>query len=689
MGLETPLALMGLAAMAIPFLIHRMRQRELPRQPLPSIALLRLAHQSQRRKRRLSDLALLASRLSLLALACVAVGGPFVLRHVAWGQGEVVSLALVLDNSLSMQRPGSDGSLLDGAVARARAVVRSLPEGSQVALVAAAQPARIVVGRTSNLALALDALSPERLVTHAGTDLPRAVEMARRQLASARHGDRRMLILSDFAKHTRPERIAWPGDGTTVEFERLRPMASDLGNLWVEDARAAEDPSVPNRVSVAFEVRGQGRLAASFDALLMYEERTLAKAHLTLVHSRAKGILHASLPEMGGNPAAQLVLDVDDALAQDNQRAILLRDSQALQVTIINGDPRPNSPDDELRFLARALASADPGLLSYRILDAPALAAHSLAATDVVVLANAPAPLLETARQLERFVRRGGGLLVTAGPNFEPARYQERLPDLLAARPVQIAGGAQRGLRLGSHAPPRFRDLSGLARIETHRRLVLEDQDGETALSFPDRSPALVFSNVGRGRVALLATSIDDDWTDLPYRPGFLPLMLEVLRSLARLPMVHSRPVSPQSSVELTIPPGANLLEITAPDGSKTEFRAQEHPDDRVGFTGTRLAGAYRIRSADNTALRAWPRAAFVVAPPPAESDLTPGDVPVSDSGPARSASAGSQQVARRPLASMLFLLAGLAAALEGWLRLGHANALSRKVSRAAAERAL
>ena len=59
------------------------------------------------------------------------------------------------------------------------------------------------------------------------------------------------------------------------------------------------------------------------------------------------------------------------------------------------------------------------------------------------------------------------------------------------------------------------------------RRIVLRYESG---------APALVEAEIGRGRVLLLTTTVDREWTDLPIRPGFLPLVQEAARYLAGAP---------------------------------------------------------------------------------------------------------------------------------------------------------
>ena len=46
---------------------------------------------------------------------------------------------------------------------------------------------------------------------------------------------------------------------------------------------------------------------------------------------------------------------------------------------------------------------------------------------------------------------------------------------------------------------------------------------------FTDDTPALVEKQVGEGRVLFWASSLDRDWSDMAIRPGFVPLMNQVI----------------------------------------------------------------------------------------------------------------------------------------------------------------
>src|SRR5207344_252344 len=80
----------------------------------------------------------------------------------------------------------------------------------------------------------------------------------------------------------------------------------------------------------------------------------------------------------------------------------------------------------------------------------------------------------------------------------------------------------------------------GLSSARFFQFMLLEpvpDASGRTVvLRYENGAPALVEAEIGRGRVLLLTTTVDREWTDLPIRPGFLPLVREATRFLAALP---------------------------------------------------------------------------------------------------------------------------------------------------------
>src|SRR5690349_13244007 len=131
--------------------------------------------------------------------------------------------------------------------------------------------------------------------------------------------------------------------------------------------------------------------------------------------------------------------------------------------------------------------------------------------------------------------------------------------------------------------------------------------------------------------------------------------MVSLLRRL--LPRGSVGPAAPLAGEPLTLeaPAGASRMRVLTPDGRALEFSELDEP---VTIDDTSAPGPYRVEIASrDRAMHGEPRLAFVIAPPPEESDLTPGEVPASAGGGDERERATSVE---RPLAPWLFLLVGI-----------------------------
>jgi len=667
MGFEAPLALLGLIAAGVPVLAHLVRRRDLVVVELPTIALLQRAQAQSRRRMRLVDLLLLLCRILLVALLALAVAEPYVTVELAYGDGRVASVAVVVDDSMSMGR--DEPPLTEEAVRRGVAAIEALPPGSEVAVVAAGSPARLLVPRTDDLEAAAETLSALRLRTARGTAMPEAIAIAGRELAGAHHEARRMLVLTDGAEHGGWQDVTWPEADVAIDVERVGPAEREP-NLAVAQALAVPDPTAPGTTSVSVEVRGYGVPDREVRVALEREGEEVDAQTTELTGGVGRVTLRGPLIT-DGDAAAQVVIATEDVLPTDDRRAVLLRPPASLRVLLVDGDPHTSRDRDEVGYLARALelAPASEGAITYRTVDPDTLASQDLSDLDAVVLANVPAPPAHVAQRLRDFVEGGGGLWVTGGDNVDPRAWSARLEEVLPARPrpdgvVEPAVGVRRAE--GAEVVPAGE--TGLENVQTHRRLLLEDPigQGRVELVFTDGAPALVTGRFGSGRTALFATTLDDDWTDLPLRPGYLPLVVRMLRHLSPRATLPDAPVEPGVTVTLPPPPAATRMVVIDPAGERHEHDT----DEPAEITDTDQAGAYRVQVATRASgLEHDVRSAFVVAPPAEESDLSVAELPHAGGTDEASGQAEGAMV-ERPIAPWLFALVGLFALLEGALRL-------------------
>ncbi|HEX5214731.1 MAG TPA: BatA domain-containing protein, partial [Vicinamibacterales bacterium] len=133
---RNPLAWLGIAAVAIPILVHLIGRRTPRRLPFPTLRFVTLAPTLPSRRHRLTDLPLLAVRIALIAAAVAALAQPWWPRTVAQTNGGIAR-ALVVDSSVSMTRfvaPGrtalDEGRALAAAAAAGASVTRVVEAGA-------------------------------------------------------------------------------------------------------------------------------------------------------------------------------------------------------------------------------------------------------------------------------------------------------------------------------------------------------------------------------------------------------------------------------------------------------------------------------------------------------------------------------------------------------------------------------
>ena len=114
MSFVAPLFLAGLAALALPWLMHRFSHQDPEQEPFPSTRFLEAVPPPVSRRRQIRHKLLLAFRCLLLALLCLAFARPWLTGGDNTAGGRVLHL-VVLDRSLSMQADARFDSALDEA----------------------------------------------------------------------------------------------------------------------------------------------------------------------------------------------------------------------------------------------------------------------------------------------------------------------------------------------------------------------------------------------------------------------------------------------------------------------------------------------------------------------------------------------------------------------------------------------
>jgi hypothetical protein len=199
-----PLALVGLAAAAIPALLHLFQRRQPPEVDFPALRYLSEAERKSARRMRLRHLLLLLLRTALIVTVILAAARPLVPSHSSGATHPPSALVIVLDNSLSSGAVLGGQVTLDRLKAAARAVLRRASPDDRLWLVLADGIVR--GGARDELLAAVDSApaDPRRL------NLVSAVTRAARVAAAAPAPLQEVHVISDL------QRTALASGGVTV-----------------------------------------------------------------------------------------------------------------------------------------------------------------------------------------------------------------------------------------------------------------------------------------------------------------------------------------------------------------------------------------------------------------------------------------------------------------------------------------
>lgn len=603
MTFAQPWFLLGALAALIPLLVHLFDRRR-PRQ-VPFAALDFVLRSQRRTASRLRLKRLLLYLLRTLVLLAV----PFALARPQWQAEAAVNAsrglaatAVVLDTSLGLR--WADGApLFEVAKDEARAALREL---------AGEEPATVIPCTRSPVPLAPLGFERARLLTalddlkpgYEAVDLNRCLDAAARALDDSPLPNRRLVLVSALAQGSlRLE--APPPTSTGPKGEALKPelvvrdvaKGRALPNRAVVDVRAEAAPQLgPRAWQFTFTVRNFSEAAVSdLELRLEVNGEVVTKGFVDLA---AEGTTQKTLAwrfAEGGVATVTGRLEAD-RLPDDDARSLVLSVPRELTALIVNGAPATQKFRDEAFFTEAALSATGSPVRAV-VRDADAAWRENLSAYDVLLLLNVEAPGQEVARSLASFVEAGGGLFISMGDRVDPEAWNTGLSGVLprklrvvktAVEPNE-ADAATRAARLTqvalNHpvvAPFTGRAREGLLSTRFYKYALFEgDAQGvetEVLATMDDGAPVFLASRRGKGRVFVYASTVDRDWSDLPIRTSFLPLVQRVTAWLTGT-LDEREEVRARVGEAVTLVPEAGQAPVTARGPSGVEVPLTPSPE--------------------------------------------------------------------------------------------------------------
>jgi hypothetical protein len=513
MSFLAPLFFVGLAAIAIPVLVHLIQRERKRVIEFPSLMFIQKIPYQSVRRRRIRHWFLLLMRAAAIALIVAAFTRPFFPQGAAAiaAAGGNRELVILLDQSASM----GYGDHFERAREAARSVINSMGASDKATLVLFSRSAEESMRATSDRGRLEAALGTAK-VTASATRYGPALKLAESILARSTLPRREAVLISDFQKS------GWSG-AEDIHFGdqiRLTPMsvASDQEkNISVPSITFARATfSGQDRITVSAGVSNRSsEPVTNIPVTLEIEGHEIETVKANIGANAATAVSFAQFtlaePTMRGSVKAGT-----DLLPADNIFHFVLSPEKSVSVLIIDGGDRT----DTSFYLTKALGIGNAPAFQVEAVPVGRVSPAMLDKRAVVILNDTMLPPGLAGGALKRFVEKGGGLLLVAGERTTwPASETDLLPAKIGA-PVDRLNGRGGTLTIDYSHPafeifkaPRSGDFSA-ARVLRYRTLEVAPTERVLA-RFDDGTAAAAERHVGNGRVILFGTSLDDSWNDL------------------------------------------------------------------------------------------------------------------------------------------------------------------------------
>jgi len=632
----------GAAAVALPLIIHWLTRPRPKRMPLSTVRFVREVVQQRRTSQRLRDLIILACRVAAVLLLAWAFARPFIgASHPSAGAESSDAIRIVvLDTSQSMGATLRGVQLFEEARGAAAGHLSYSPGLSANLIFGSAQPRAVFERASGNFGAMRDELNkaqplPQQLNVEATINLA-ADMLARSAGPSAR---RELIIISDF------QRSSWSAadfqglpKNTAIKFESVAPreLIENVGVLRVStQKRVAQDREFLLEVEI-------GNYSSA--ARQVQVDVSIGDATWRLEGACAKGVKSTLSKELmlrsaGWQPGLAKLVEIDDALASDNQRPFVIEVSPSPKFALITRLPA-RLPPNSSHYLERALSPTKTPHSADRIvrIDPQNIDQLALGSAELIVL-NRPGRLSQGSIELlVSLLRRGRGLLYVAsdaadagnlkllaeaaGPSLKlPVEFLP--PDAAQARRELVLMDVKRD-------QPPFSvfggDVPAISALKFAGMLASRPVSGglkeEISASYSDQTAALVISRCVNGNIAVLNADLAQ--SDLAGSVAFVPLVGEIVDLLVGSRRSEEALVCGERAA-IELPPDAGLAgDLVIESSVETESTGQL-VDQRGAvlwmWNSAGQPGVYQIKR--KSAAGAGAIHALATAPPAGESELS------------------------------------------------------------------
>ena len=641
-----PFVLFGLAAAAVPVLLHLLNLRKLRTVEFSSVRFLKELQKTSMRRLRFRQILLLILRTLLIIAVVMAFSRP-ALRVQVGGfgtPGASSTMIIIVDDSPSMNVHDERGTAFTRATQTVSRLIDIAADGDRLYVVPLSELRAgntLPAPRTPESAReALGRMTPSPV----SVPLAEALASLRPLLASSTDANREVMFVGD-GQATQLVPAAPPGQGGAPD-PHTKVFLCSSPPLRHENTGATGGELLTKIVTDKKPVRFRPRISNTGDepvresVVSLYSDGARVAQQSVEISPRGEiRPVFSFMVKRRGILGCSVNLE-DDAFETDNVYAFVVEVPEHIAV-LLSG---PGVSSTRLAALALTLGgdSLLTGHLSARQITNTELPSADLSRVDVIVMCGFDGITPPAARSVARFVSEGGGLMLFPGAadtSKDGALFRELGFPPPSGPAVALPAGSFLSFSSVDLAHPLFEGLfdakkvGGKPAVESPRILralpLSAGEKGTRVIGLTDGNAFLVDYSAGSGRVLVFAVEAGTGWSDFPLKGLFAPLLHRGIaytgsRASSRPSLAPGDPL--KFSLRLRTFTDRDTYTITSPEGNVQKVVPEFRPGAGTAtFSGgtARERGVYRLsRNARGAGEPARDLAALAVNISPGESDL-------------------------------------------------------------------
>jgi hypothetical protein len=538
-----PQLLWFLFGIVVPVIIHLLQLRRYKTLFFSNTAFLNELLEKRNNRDKLRRRVLLASRIILITATILAFSEPYIPGEISPAEeGRGVVYSFYLDNSLSMEVRGEEGSLLDRGKVWLEEVLGNLNESDKIQLLSNAFSPESYRELSPSEALSfLSGIKSSPISRDIGEVMLQQSDFLKR------NGGGRAVLISNFRRgiYSLPE--FKPDSLFNFSLVPIKPQR--FSNLYIDSLWFESPELLPGKdaVVLARVVNMGEEWVNELSVYFKMNEQSQVPANIDIAPG-GKEIARFSfrVPDAGWHKAEMYVQD--NAWVFDDSYYFSLNVREQIRVNELSG---------KSASLAIQKIMGRDSLFLHRNFKEGGFDLGQLEQSDLLFLNECEALGSAMQKSILQFVERGGTAFIIPPRNWaassmsEFAKYGIPVPmgtDTVSTRILPIQENQPMFKDVFDRLDPKM-DMPLV--MERYRLPISSVLSSEHILTFVDGMPALQKLKLGEGFVYVLSFSLHESWSTLTRHALFVPLMLKTAFSSIR-PIAPSYVLS--SSLQFPIP---------------------------------------------------------------------------------------------------------------------------------------